>query len=57
MVQSFLLDLVDFFEFFEFPIIVILLSPIQASLCDDDIRKVIKGQLASLDIAHEDSFW
>lgn len=56
MVQSFLLDLVDFFEFFEFPIIVILLSPIQASLCDDDIRKVIKGQLASLDIAHEDSF-
>ena len=55
MVECLLLDLVDFFEFFEFPLVVILLPPIQASLAYYYIRKVVVGELAGLDVAHEDS--
>lgn len=37
MVQGFLLDLIDFFEFFELPFVVGLFPPVQARLCYNDI--------------------
>lgn len=55
MVECLLLDLVDLFEFLEFPLVVILLPPIQTSLTYYYIREVVVGELAGLDIAHEDS--
>ena len=56
MVEGLLLDLVDFFELFTFPFVVVLFPPILASLSYYDIREVVVSQLGSFDIAHEYSF-